>query len=60
MGDPKVFNPWEPIGYIADNFSQIKYSASRSISSDSSSISALISVKSFVTLKSFLEYLEIF
>jgi hypothetical protein len=56
----KMGNPWVPIEYIANISSQTKCSATRSISPESLSISALILVNSFLTLKMLLELLEVF
>jgi hypothetical protein len=64
MGHPwvthlKMGNPWIPIGYIANISSQTKYSVTRCISPESLSISALILINSFLTLKTLLEILEV-
>jgi hypothetical protein len=48
------------IGYIANISSQTKYSVARCISPESFSISALVPINSFVTMKTFLELLEVF
>jgi hypothetical protein len=53
-------NPWVPIGYIANISSETKCSATRSISPESLSISALILINSFLTLKTLLKILEVF
>jgi hypothetical protein len=65
MGRPwvthlKMGNPWVPIGYIPNISSQTKYSATRSVSPESLSISALILINSFLTLKKLLDLLAVF
>jgi hypothetical protein len=52
--------PWGPIGEIANISIQTKCSATRSISPESFSISALIPMKNFVILKSVLDLFEVF
>jgi hypothetical protein len=56
----KMENPWVPIGYIANISSPTKFSVIRCISPESLSISALILINSFLTLKTLLEILEVF
>ncbi len=65
MGRPwvthlKMGNPWVPIGYIANISSQTKCSATRSISPESLSISALIPINIFLILKTLLDLLRVF
>jgi hypothetical protein len=56
----KIGIPWGPIGEIANISIQTKFSATRCISPESFSISALIPMKNFVILKSVLDLFEVF
>jgi hypothetical protein len=52
--------PWGPIGEIANISFQTKFSATRCISSESFSISALIPMMNIVILKLVLDLFEVF
>jgi hypothetical protein len=57
--DPKQRFAWGPIGEIANISIQTKFSATRCISPESFSISALIPMKNFVILQSVLDLFEV-